>query len=136
MLGGIAFTDTAGTVRKKFGRPLEESKHVSEDDGGKYPVVRYRYDRIEVHVGRGRVERIATRSRSVSLAGRVTVGMSEDQVAQRLRYISPGIEDAKITLVPCQQQDGQQLLLTFQVRESQTRKSAVLTEIELTHYGP
>jgi hypothetical protein len=136
VLGNIAFADTAAVVRKKLGRPREESVHVSEDDGGRYPVLRYRYDGIEVHIGRDRVERIATRSRNVSLAGRVAVGMSEDQVAQLLRYVSPGIEDAKIVLSPCQHQDGQQLLLTFQVQQSQTRRSAVLTEIELTHYGP
>jgi hypothetical protein len=49
---------------------------------------------------------------------------------------SAGVRTYRNIELGCQQQDGQQLLLTFRVEESQTRKSALLTEIELTHYGP
>jgi hypothetical protein len=83
-LADLSLGDSARTVRRALGPPLRAVRDSGEDDGGVYPVLHLYYRDLLVDLGRNRVELLSTTSLRVQLSSGVRVGMTLDQVTDRL----------------------------------------------------
>jgi len=100
VLSGVELGTDSVTVRARLGTPLREVPDTSEDDGGAYPVRRLFYPRLELAIGRNKVELLSTTEPGLSLPSGIRVGMTIGEVGRRLGLESPAQYLRGDTLAP------------------------------------
>lgn len=138
-LAGVPLGADSQQVRSVLGPPLRVVRGTSEDDGGRYPVLRLQYPSLDVDIGRNRVELLTTTTSAASLPAGVQMGMTLDEVARRLAIPKAAQVFAGDTLAPILCAKGPHspdlagLAMIFDHGAGATRR---LTRIILSAYGP
>ena len=120
-----------------LGEPRAVERDSSADDGGRFQVVRLKYDSLQIELGRGVVQRLATTSTHYPTFYGIRVGMRLKEVAAALRM--PDAADrlhwTTLSVDVCDNPGSIGADLKF-ARSIEPRTQWRLVSIELTEHGP
>jgi hypothetical protein len=137
VLAGIRLGTSQPEVNRVLGEPRAVERDSSEDDGGRFEVVRLKYDSLQIELGRGAVQRLATTSTHYPTFYGIRVGMRLKEVAAALRM--PDAADrlhwTTLSVDVCDNPGSIGADLKF-ARTVEPRTLWRLVSIELTEYGP
>jgi hypothetical protein len=149
VLGGVYLGWSEAQVRALLGEPASRSTGYGEDDGGRYQVIHLSYPTLQIDLGRGEVEAVASESPGVTLALGLAIGDSLSRVERHLRIPKQDGAFRAGTWAPVLCEDGELspslagLSLQFEPvpgpfdpPTSPAHRPPVLVKASITSYGP